>query len=73
MNKIDISKIFELSVTQRILIAQEIWDSVTSNPESIPLTEKQKKELDKRLATYLKNPDQGKPWSEVKDNILSSN
>lgn len=73
MKKIDISKIFELTISQRILLAQEIWDSVIKNPESIPLTEKQKKELDKRITAYIKNPDQGKPWSEVKNNILSSN
>ena len=73
MKKVDISKIFELSVTQRILIVQEIWDSVAKNPESIPLTEEQKKELDKRLAAYLKTPGQGKSWLEVKNSILSSN
>jgi putative addiction module component (TIGR02574 family) len=73
MKKIDISTIFELTISQRILLAQEIWDSVIKNPESIPLTEKQKKELDKRITAYIKNPDQGKPWSEVKNNILSSN
>ncbi len=73
MKKIDISKIIELSVAQRIFIAQEIWDSITKNPESIPLTAKQKKELDKRFAAYLKNPKRGKSWSEVKKSILTSN
>ena len=66
----EIAKIFELSVAQRILLVEEIWDSISNNPEAVPLTENQKKELDKRLNSYYKNPKAGSPWPEVKERIL---
>jgi len=58
-----------MSVAQRILIVEEIWDSIAENPDSLPLTHNQKQELDKRLDSYYENPDAGRPWEEVKANI----
>lgn len=68
----EIVKIFELSVAQRILLVEEIWDSIANNPDAVPLTENQEKELDKRLASYYRNPGAGSPWLEAKERILSS-
>ena len=66
------SKIFEMSVAQRILLVEEIWDSIAENPEAIPLTDNQKKELEKRLDSYYANPGAGNSWDKVKENILST-
>ncbi len=38
---------------------------------SSELTPEQKKELDSRYEYVLKNPTVGKPWNEVKQNLLS--
>jgi len=61
-----------MSVAQRILIVEEIWDSIAESPDSLPLTHSQKQELDKRLDSYYENPDAGKPWEEVKARLLSN-
>lgn len=73
MNSKELSKILELSVAQRILIVEEIWDSIVADsPESVPLVESQKKELDKRLNSYQENPGAGTSWNKVKEKILSN-
>ena len=38
-----------LSISDRITLVQEIWDSIAANPESVPLTVSRKLELDRRL------------------------
>lgn len=35
------------------------------------LTEEQKAELDRRLALYELDPNQGSPWEEVKERLLN--
>ena len=66
-----VETIKKLSVAERILIVEEIWDSIISSEEDFPITDEQKKELDSRLEAYYKNPNEGKFWKEVKDNIKS--
>jgi putative addiction module component (TIGR02574 family) len=68
MRKNIVSGILELSVAQRILIVQQIWDSIAAHPESLPLTECRKKELDLRLESYYESPDEGITWEELKEN-----
>lgn len=45
------SEIMKLSVAERILIVEEIWDSIAAEQESVQLTEAQKTELDSRIAS----------------------
>lgn len=46
----DIQEIKKMSQSKRILLAQEIWDSI--NEDSIELTDAIKKELDNRLERH---------------------
>jgi putative addiction module component (TIGR02574 family) len=71
LNSNSIEDIKKLSVAERILIVEDIWDSIFSSEEDFPITDEQKKELDSRLDAYKKNPNEGKSWKEVKDNIRS--
>ena len=61
--------ILSLSVAERIQLAEDIWDSVLEVPESIPLTESEKSELDHRLDAYHRNPSEGSPWGMVRERI----
>lgn len=63
--------ILELSVAERIQMVEDIWDSSAAVPEAIPLSEDQKKELDRRLETYHLNPDAGSLWIEVRERLRS--
>ena len=56
----------QLSVAQRILLVEEIWDSIAAEEEKRPLTEAQRQDLQRRLAAYEANPKAGSSWEEVK-------
>jgi putative addiction module component (TIGR02574 family) len=60
--------LLELSPSERILLAQDLWDSLS--PEDIPLTDGQKAELDRRKAAYEANPASGRSWEEVQRRII---
>jgi putative addiction module component (TIGR02574 family) len=56
----------QLSVAQRILLVEEIWDSIVAESDQVPLTDGQKQDLERRLAAYEANPKAGSSWDEVK-------
>ena len=62
----------QLSVRERILLVEEIWDSVVATPDQVPLTEAQTTELDERLTRYEADPEAGASWEEVKDRLHES-
>ena len=60
-----------LSVEDRLALVQEIWDSITAVPEQVPLTEAQRRELERRLAAHEASPGDVIPWEEVKAQALA--
>jgi putative addiction module component (TIGR02574 family) len=56
----------KLSVAERLILVEEIWDSIASEQERLELTEAQKQELDRRLDSYRASPEDGSSWEEVK-------
>lgn len=63
------SEIKKLSVAERILIVEEIWDSIAAEQEAMQVTEAQKAELDRRLASCDASPNEGKSWEEIKGRL----
>ena len=61
----------ELSVSERIMLAEKLWDSVASESLAIDIPEAQIKELDRRLDAFEKDNNTGSPWEEVKARIVS--
>lgn len=68
---ISVADLLELSVSERIQFAEDIWDSIATVSEAVHITEKQKEELNRRLEAYHRNPNLGSPWNEVKKRIIS--
>lgn len=64
-----VAEILKLSITERIQIVEDIWDSIAAVPDAVALSDDQKKELDRRIEAYHVNPDAGSPWNEVKERI----
>jgi putative addiction module component (TIGR02574 family) len=56
----------QLSVAQRILLVEEIWDSIAEQAEPPPLTEPQTQDLQRRLSAYQADQKAGSNWEEVK-------
>ena len=48
------NNVLELSISERIQLVQDIWDSVAINNQEIPVTDSQKQELDRRLSLLKK-------------------
>ena len=69
MSRLAKEDILNMSISERIQLVEDIWDSITEVPEAISLTDTQKKELDNRLDSYHKNPKEGSPWEQVRKRI----
>lgn len=69
MNTVNNFDIHELSQSERILLAEKLWDSVVENQDSLEITESQKKVLEDRLAAYKKSPNEGSSWEDVKNEM----
>ena len=61
-----------LSSKGRISYVQDLWDFIAETPDQVPIPESHKQVLDQRLATYKADPNVGKPWRQVRDNILKN-
>lgn len=60
-----------LSADDRLRLMGEIWDSFASEPGRTHLTDAQRRELEKRLAEHVANPDDVVPWEQVKAEALA--
>lgn len=68
----ELSDILRLSVAERIQLVEDIWDSIASRPESLPLTDGERQELDRRLDAHARAPGEGVEWEELKNKVRGS-
>ena len=64
-----LAEVFELSPAERILLVEEIWDSLAATPDAVPVTDAQRRELDHRLAAQDRDPHGGAAWEAVKGRV----
>ena len=55
----------DLPIAEKVRLEEDLWDSISSNQESLPLTSEQKEALDKRLAAYEADGDIGRRAADV--------
>jgi len=60
-----ITEINMLSLPQKLLLAQDIWDSIARDSGNLPLPEWQKNELDKRYSDFKKGRSTLHNWQDV--------
>ena len=60
-----------LPLEERLALVEEIWDSIVADAGALPLTDAQRRELDKRVAEDDVHPDDVTPWEQVKPATLS--
>jgi putative addiction module component (TIGR02574 family) len=66
---VPIDEILNLSIKKRLELIEEIWDSIASDEDAIPLTSAQRRELDRRKRVHRSDPSAATPWSEVRDRL----
>ena len=64
-----IDEIKMLDITERIILVEEIWDSIAQEQESVGLSEYEREVLDARLASLESNPDTLMSWDEIRNKI----
>ena len=69
MGRLAKEDILNLSISERIQLVEDIWDSIADVPEAVALTDDQKRELDNRLDAHRLKPDEGSPWKKVRERI----
>jgi len=62
----------KLSISDRILLVEEIWDTIAEENEGFELSDAQKAELDRRLDSTQNGPRQGRTWDEIKAEFMKS-
>ena len=59
----------QMSIAERIQLAEDIWDSILTTTETLPINEAQQQELDNRLKQYDQKPDEGSSWQAIKERL----
>jgi len=72
MAAVSLPEILRLSVPERLELATAIWESIVSEPESLPLTEGQRREILLRSEAHRKNPEDAIPVEESLERIRRS-
>ena len=61
----------DLNVDDQIEYVQALWDRIAAKEDVVPVPDWHRDILDERLADLEANPDAGRPWEEVKANLLN--
>jgi len=67
----EFTPLFELTLSEKLQLLEDLWDNIALVPEQIPLLDWQKEELATRKALYLRNLDSGSSWETAKERIRS--
>lgn len=61
-----------LTLQEKLALAGELWDEVTTTDECLPPRRDHVRLLQRRLAEYKQNPGDVASWEDVKQRILAS-
>lgn len=61
-----------LSSSERIILAQELWESVHDAANEVPVTKEQAALLEQRLAALASDGNPGDSWEDVKRRITKA-
>jgi putative addiction module component (TIGR02574 family) len=61
-----------LTIAERLQLVEDLWDSIPADADAdaLPLAEAERVLVDERLADLRATPDAGRPWTEVRREIL---
>ena len=65
-----IKTIDTLPVSEKIIMVEDLWDSIARNNADLPVLDWQKTELASRKRNYSQNPKSVMTWNQVKKSIL---
>jgi putative addiction module component (TIGR02574 family) len=69
MSSVDLTQIKRLSVSERMTLVEDIWDSIAEDSAQVEVPDWHRKVIIERLAKYRDQPEVGTPWPEVRKRI----
>lgn len=76
MDTITVSDLMHLSISERIQLAEDLWDSIAAEaaakPGRLPVSDAQKRELLRRSEAHRRNPGEAIPLDDALDAIERS-
>ena len=67
----EFTQVFELTISEKLQLLEDLWDSIASDPDQIPVLDWQKEELARRKAAHSQNSGSGSSWEAAKERIRS--
>jgi putative addiction module component (TIGR02574 family) len=67
----DETSVFDLSPSEKLQLAEDLWDDLAATPEAVPVHDWQKDELARRKANLLRDPASALSWQEVQCRVRS--
>jgi putative addiction module component (TIGR02574 family) len=58
-----------LPLEEKIALAHDLWESIAADAEHLPLTEEQKRMLDRRIAELDADPSMALTWEQIKSRV----
>ncbi len=58
-----------LSVSERIQLVEDIWDSIAASSDCVPVTDAQRAELDRRRGAHEADPQPPVDWTDARARI----
>lgn len=59
----------ELSMDEKLDYVQSLWDRIAAQPPEVPVPDWHREVLEERLEAYRANPNEGRPWEEVRNEL----
>ncbi|MEW6348206.1 MAG: addiction module protein [Thermodesulfobacteriota bacterium] len=69
MRPTDIPEIAQMSVPERILLVEDLWDSIASDESCVAVPQSHMEELERRLQAYEADPDNLLSLEELRGGI----
>jgi putative addiction module component (TIGR02574 family) len=63
--------IFDLTPAEKLQLVEDLWDELAATPDSVPIHDWQRAELDRRKANLARNPSSALSWDDVKRRVRS--
>ena len=61
--------IFELSLSEKLQLVEDLWDDIAATPEEVPVHDWQKEELARRKQNLISNPGSALSWEEIQRRV----
>ena len=60
----------ELNINEQIEYVQALWDRIAAKEDRVPVPDWHREILDERLADLQANPNAGRPWEQVRAELV---